>query len=58
MTAGDCYRFCLSQPSVDVVLQGPASRAQLEENLEAVARGPLDQAELDWMREYGRLVHG
>jgi aryl-alcohol dehydrogenase-like predicted oxidoreductase len=58
MTAGDCYRFCLSSPSVDVVLQGPANLAQLEENLAAVARGPLEEAELTWMREYGRLVHG
>lgn len=58
MTAGDCYRFCLSNPHVDLVLQGPASAAQLDENLRAVELGPLSPDELAWMREYGRLVHG
>ncbi len=41
MTAGDCYRFCLSSPHVDVGLTGPASAAQLDENLAAIERGPL-----------------
>jgi len=58
MTAGDCYRFCLSSPHVDVVLTGPASRAQLDENLAALARGPLSEDESTWMRAYGKAVHG
>lgn len=58
MTAGDCYRFCLSNPNVDVVLCGPASQQQLEENLAAVERGPLTAEEERWMRDYGRAVHG
>ena len=58
MTAGDCYRFCLSSPHVDVVLTGPASRVQLEENLAALAKGPLSDDESKWMREYGKAVHG
>jgi len=58
MTAGDCYRFCLSNPHVDVVLSGPKSRAELEENLAAVERGPLDADELRWMRGFGHTVHG
>jgi predicted aldo/keto reductase-like oxidoreductase len=45
MTAGDCYRFCLSSPHVDVALTGPATRAQLEENLAAIERGPLTAEE-------------
>ena len=44
-TAGDCYRFCLSSPHVDVVLTGPRSVAQLRENLAAVERGPLSAEE-------------
>ena len=36
MTAGDCYRFCLSSPHVDVVLCGPKNGAQLRENLAAL----------------------
>jgi aryl-alcohol dehydrogenase-like predicted oxidoreductase len=58
MTAGDCYRFCLSNPNVDVVLCGPGSQTQLEENLEALEKGPLSPDEEKWMREYGRLAHG
>ena len=58
MTAGDCYRFCLSSPHVDVVLTGPASTAQLDENLAAIERGPLSPDEDRWMRELGAVVHG
>jgi aryl-alcohol dehydrogenase-like predicted oxidoreductase len=57
-TAGDCYRFCLTSPHVDVVLTGPKSIAELRENLAAVEKGPLDAAELEWMRALGRAVHG
>jgi aryl-alcohol dehydrogenase-like predicted oxidoreductase len=57
-TAGDCYRFCLTEPKVSVVLTGPKNRAMLEANLEAVRRGPMSGDELDWMREFGRVVHG
>jgi len=57
-TAGDCYRFCLTEPKVSVVLTGPKTRAMLEANLEAVRQGPLPADELEWMREFGRVVHG
>ena len=58
MTAGDCYRFQLSNPHVDLALMGPSTRAQMEENLAAVAKGPLSSDEDSWIREYGRLKHG
>jgi hypothetical protein len=58
MTAGDCYRFQLSSPHVDLALTGPASRAELEQNLDALDRGPLTAHEATWMRSYGRAVHG
>ncbi len=57
-TAADCYRFCLSHPSVDIVLTGPKNKAQLKENLEGVAKGPMTEEELVWMREFGSVVHG
>jgi len=57
-TAGDCYRFCLTSPQVDVVLTGPRTVAELRENLAAIEKGPLDPAELDWMRGFGKLAHG
>jgi aryl-alcohol dehydrogenase-like predicted oxidoreductase len=57
-TAGDCYRFCLSNPHVDVVLCGPANVQQLDENLRALERGPLAVDEMAWMRAFGAKVHG
>jgi aryl-alcohol dehydrogenase-like predicted oxidoreductase len=57
-TAGDCYRFCLTSPHVDVCLTGPASAAQLDENLAAIDRGALSADDMTWMRDFGRAVHG
>ncbi len=57
-TAGDCYRFVLTQPVVDVCLSGPASRAQVDEALAALRRGPMDEGELDWMRRVGSAIYG
>jgi len=58
MTAGDCYRFCLSSPHVDVTLCGPKNQAELEENLAALDKGPLAADEEAWIRDYGKGVHG
>jgi aryl-alcohol dehydrogenase-like predicted oxidoreductase len=57
-TAGDCYRFCLASPHVDVVLTGPRNVSELRENLAAVDEGPLSPEELEHMRAFGRAVHG
>ncbi len=57
-TAGDCYRFCLTSPHVDVVLTGPKDVRELRENLAALEKGPLSDEEQRWMRELGRKVHG
>ena len=57
-SAGDCYRFCLSSPDVDVVLTGPRSRAELLENLAAMEKGPLSPEEMEEIRAFGRAVHG
>lgn len=58
MTAGECYRFCLTNPHVDVVLTGPKDVTELRENLAAVERGPLADGELAWARSFGEAVHG
>ncbi len=58
MTASDCYRFCLSNPHVDLVLTGPKTRQQLQENLSSLCKkGPLSAEENSWIRDYGQLVH-
>jgi aryl-alcohol dehydrogenase-like predicted oxidoreductase len=58
MTASDCYRFQLSNPHVDLALTGPANRRELEQNLDGLAKGPLSEDEQQWMRNFGRVVHG
>ena len=58
MTASDCYRFCLSNPHVDIVLTGPKTRQQLQENLSELRdKGPLSEEESSWIRNYGQIVH-
>ena len=56
-TAGQCYRFALSNPHVNLALTGPADVKQLEENVKALEAGPLDAQEMSWMREFGAQVH-
>jgi aryl-alcohol dehydrogenase-like predicted oxidoreductase len=56
-SAGDCYRFVLGNPNVDVCLTAPRSARELEENLAAVARGPLSEEEMSAMRRFGDAVH-
>lgn len=51
-----CYRFVLSNPHVHVVLTGPKNREQLMMNFRAMQRGPLTQEELDWIRQYGKII--
>ena len=56
LTAGHCYRFCLSSPHVHACLTAPADRAQLEDNLSALEAGPLPPEEEAWIRAYGAAV--
>jgi aryl-alcohol dehydrogenase-like predicted oxidoreductase len=56
-TAGMCYRFVLSNPNVDVCLTAPSNLKQFEANLAAVRDGPLDEADMDFMRKFGDVVH-
>jgi aryl-alcohol dehydrogenase-like predicted oxidoreductase len=56
-TPGQCYRFVLSNPAVNVVLTAPRSEKQLRDNLREVRRGPLDDEEAAFMRRFGAYVH-
>lgn len=57
-SAADCYRFCLTNPHVDVTLMAPKTIAELDENLAGLERGPLASDEMERLREFGRAVHG
>ena len=52
-TAGDCYRFALTSPGIDVCLTGPANDDQMRHALDAVEKGPMTEEELLWMRNVG-----
>ncbi|MBI3696798.1 MAG: aldo/keto reductase [Acidobacteria bacterium] len=56
-TAGECYRFVLSNPNVHVCLTAPRNARELEENLAAVAKGPLPPDAIEFMRPFGDFVH-
>ena len=56
MTAGDCYRFCLSNPNVDVVLCGPKTKEELAEDCAGVELGPLPAPRLEAVRRFGDAV--
>jgi aryl-alcohol dehydrogenase-like predicted oxidoreductase len=57
-TASDCYRFCLAQPSVQVVLTAPRSLAELEHNLDVLALPPMSKQERGHWQRFGDLVYG
>jgi aryl-alcohol dehydrogenase-like predicted oxidoreductase len=56
-TGGMCYRFALSNPNVDVCLMAPRSERELLQNLAEIRQGPLDEEEMQFMREFGDAVH-
>jgi len=57
LTAADCYRFVLTNPSVDVCLTGPADTAQMREALSVLETGPLEPGEMDRIKKIGDYVH-
>lgn len=57
-TAGDCYRFVLSNPNVDVCMTGLGSMEHTEHALEALRRGPMTDDEMAWMRRVGAAIYG
>jgi aryl-alcohol dehydrogenase-like predicted oxidoreductase len=57
-TASDCYRYCLTQPAVHVVLTAPRSLAELEQNLKVLELPPMSRTELGKWERFGDLVYG
>ena len=57
-TVPDFYRYSLSQNSVDVTLAGWTSRDQVDAAIQAVQKGKLSPAELDYLNLYGDLHRG
>lgn len=55
-SGSDCYRFVLSHPAVSACLAAPKDAAELDGVLDALARGPMTDAELALMRRLGAEV--
>jgi aryl-alcohol dehydrogenase-like predicted oxidoreductase len=56
-TAADCYRFVLSNSSVDVCMTGPSKAAHVDEAVRATELGPMNDDELAWMRRVGDFIY-
>ena len=56
-SAGDCYRFNLTNPAVDLCLTGPRSASDLTAALDALDKGPMTPEEMDWMRRVGQAKY-
>lgn len=56
-TAGQAYRFVLSNPHAHVCLTAPRSVRELDENLRALKQGPLTGEEMAFMHQFGDAVH-
>lgn len=57
-SAPDCYRFVLSNPSVQVAICGPKSDDEMAAGLTVLKSGPMGEQELERMRMIGDHVHG
>ncbi len=56
MTAPECYRFALSNPSVDVCLVGANSYDELAAAARGVLEGPLPEGRMEEVRRFGDAV--
>jgi len=56
MSAPECYRFVLGNPSVDTVLCGAGSYDELAANAAGVMQGPLAEERLGEVRAFGDAV--
>ena len=54
--AGQAYRFVLSNPNVHVCMTAPSNQEQLEHNLAAVRKGPLQEDEMEFIKKFGDAV--
>jgi aryl-alcohol dehydrogenase-like predicted oxidoreductase len=57
LSPGDCYRFVLSHPQVDVCMTGPQTGDQLQAALRAVAEGPFAPEALQRVEAFGDVVY-
>jgi aryl-alcohol dehydrogenase-like predicted oxidoreductase len=57
-TAADCYRFCLAQPAVHIVLMAPHALDELDQNLVVLSLPKMSDEECRRWARYGDRVYG
>jgi hypothetical protein len=57
-SAADCYRYCLAQPAVTLVLTAPKTTRELDQNLEVLASPRMNARDQRGWERYGDLIHG
>lgn len=55
--AGQCYRFVLSNPNINVCLTAPRNEKELVENIQSLRQGPLDEEDMAFMKRFGDAVY-
>jgi len=58
LTPSECYRFVLSNPTVDLCLLGPKSMDEFDQGIKALVEGPLSDNDMERVRRIGDHVHG
>ena len=56
-TASDCYRYCLAQPPVHLVLTAPRSLIELEQDLDVLESPPMSKQKCAQWQRFGDLVY-
>jgi predicted aldo/keto reductase-like oxidoreductase len=57
-TAAECYRYVLSNPSIDICMSGPRTLEQMKQNLSVLDQGPMSDEDLARMRRIGDYIYG
>jgi aryl-alcohol dehydrogenase-like predicted oxidoreductase len=56
--AADCYRYCLAQPAVQLVLTAPRTLDELKQNLKVLTLPRMGRRDRSRWERYGDLVYG
>jgi len=56
--ATDCYRYCLTEPAVQVVLTAPASITELQQNLQILSKPKMGARQRTKWEQFGDYVYG
>jgi aryl-alcohol dehydrogenase-like predicted oxidoreductase len=56
-TAADCYRYCLAQPAVHLVLTAPKSIAELQENQAVLKLPPMGNDACQRWNRFGDIIY-